>query len=356
MNSSNDNIDELASALPTGYEEAAKEKGAFTRARGVKNPHDLMGIILLYLVRGTSVVNTCIAAKAQNLGNLSAVAFVRHLGKCVGWFSWILENMKTGEIFNYQKPQGYENYQIQLVDASTLVQKGAAAKRFKLHFALNPFAMQSVQYKLTDEKTGESMQNFKVTPQDLFIGDRAYGTIKSMEHVLNSGGNFIFRLKSKAFKIYNDEKQEINVFEKISKATQTEPVEVDCHFKNHKKELQQIKICAVKKSPEAIEKTQKKIIRRESKNQIEISDEAKVMNEYIVVVTSLCMPISKILDMYRIRWQVELYFKRLKSIMDMGDIPCKNENNIMAWLLGKLIVALLVEVKLSQADFSPSGL
>jgi IS4 transposase len=45
---------------------------------------------------------------------------------------------------------------------------------------------------------------------------------------------------------------------------------------------------------------------------------------------------SKVLDIYRYRWQVELYFKRLRSILDFGELPKKIEESIFAWLNGKL--------------------
>ena len=88
-------------------------------------------------------------------------------------------------------------------------------------------------------------------------------------------------------------------------------------------------------------------------------DDTKFMNNYIVVVTSIleCEKVSgkDILDAYRLRWQVELYFKRLKSLLGFGDIPTKTVGNIETWLNAKLVAAILLEITTSQVDFSPSG-
>ncbi len=62
-----------------------------------------------------------------------------------------------------------------------------------------------------------------------------------------------------------------------------------------------------------------------------------------------------ILDIYRFRWQVELYFKRLKSIMDFGELPKRRDGSIMSWLHGKLMVALLLEKMLGKVNISPCG-
>jgi len=118
-----------------------------------------------------------------------------------------------------------------------------------------------------------------------------------------------------------------------------------------------IRICAKQKDPDAIVRTQKKLKRKESKKQFKMSDEAKVFNEYIVVVTNLSDDISakNILEAYRLRWQVEIYFKRLKSILDFGELPKRRPDSVIAWLNGKLMIALLVEILLSKASFSPQG-
>ena len=60
--------------------------------------------------------------------------------------------------------------------------------------------------------------------------------------------------------------------------------------------------------------------------------------------------------LYRARWQIELLFKRLKSIIGLGHLPKHNEQSCMAWLTGKLFVALLVERIYHEAEFfSPWG-
>ena len=52
---------------------------------------------------------------------------------------------------------------------------------------------------------------------------------------------------------------------------------------------------------------------------------------------------AAVLDWYRVRWQVELVFKRFKSITQLGHLPKHDEASAQAWLYGKLFTALLVE-------------
>jgi len=79
------------------------------------------------------------------------------------------------------------------------------------------------------------------------------------------------------------------------------------------------------------------------------------MAKFVVVITALPNAISadEIISLYRLRWQVEIYFKRLKSIIDFGNIPLKREDNTMAWLNGKLMISLLIEQMISEVSFPP---
>jgi transposase len=141
----------------------------------------------------------------------------------------------------------------------------------------------------------------------------------------------------------------------VTQAGEKTPVSFDAYFKDGARNVK-IRICAIKKSAETVLKSDERLKRKESRNQIKLSGDTKFVNNYIVVATSLPENVetAQILEIYRLRWQVELYFKRLKSLLDFGDVPNKKEENIIAWLNGKMVAALLLERLHSQVDFSPS--
>ena len=94
----------------------------------------------------------------------------------------------------------------------------------------------------------------------------------------------------------------------------------------------------------------------ESKKQMKLSDETVFTHSCLFVVTSLPAEISaaEILSCYRLRWQVELVFKRLKPLLQLGSIPTKTEEAGEAWINGKILLSLLTEKYLGDIDFSPS--
>jgi IS4 transposase len=60
-----------------------------------------------------------------------------------------------------------------------------------------------------------------------------------------------------------------------------------------------------------------------------------------------------VLAVYRPRWQTELAFKRLKTLLRMDRIPTHTERASRSWLTAHLIMALLCD-DLSQ-DFLESS-
>ena len=351
------NIEQLMDMMPCGYEEACYETKAIERNRIIKNAHDLMKLCLIYLTQSCSLLEISQYANLLGIGKISDVAFMKKFAKCGEWFKWIIKKIRPSSIIRYEKPKILEKYKLILLDASDVVEKGAAQRTWRLHYAIDIYEMKSEQYKITTNKTGESLTNFSIKPDYLVMGDRIYGTKTGIEHCLNGKGNFIFRIRSKAFKVYAKDGQEIDLLSEIEKTGCETASEYEAYITDSKKERVKLRICVIKKTAEEIEKSRRRINRRDSKKGQKTSEEAKRLNDYIVVITSLPENITaeEILSLYRIRWQVELYFKRLKSLMQFGDIPKKKETSIEAWLNGKLMVALLLEKTIATAaSFSPS--
>jgi IS4 transposase len=99
--------------------------------------------------------------------------------------------------------------------------------------------------------------------------------------------------------------------------------------------------------------------KRASKKQKKLSRTALFLAGYFFVWTDVStetLDAAAVLAWYRCRWQIELYFKRMKSILGLGNLPKRSEDSCRAWLHGKLLVALLLERLLDNAEhFSPWG-
>jgi len=350
------NIEKLLELLPRGYEDACYETKAIERRRNIKSPMDLMKICLIYLSQKCSLLEMSETVYLMGMGKLSDVAFMKRFAHCGEWFRWILERIAPQKIIEYKKPKSMEKYTFVAFDASDITEKGATKRIWRLHYAIDIFTMSSLEYKITDEKTGESLTNFTLKPEYLILGDRAYASKTGIEYCVEQGADFILRIKNKAFKLYNEDRKELILLEKLNEANEEKAIDIDIFMENSRKELVPLRICALKKTAEEIAKAQKRIHRSNSKKQMELSEETAKTHEYIFVITNLPKDIcaDDVLETYRLRWQIELAFKRLKSIMNLGDLPKRKNDGVIAWLHGKLMVALLLEKLLGEMDFSPS--
>ena len=57
--------------------------------------------------------------------------------------------------------------------------------------------------------------------------------------------------------------------------------------------------------------------------------------------------------LYRLRWQIELLFKRLKSLLHLDRLPAKDPALARAWLHAHLLIALLVEACIADEGAFP---
>jgi len=114
----------------------------------------------------------------------------------------------------------------------------------------------------------------------------------------------------------------------------------------------------VRKSRQAAAYARHRLQRMASKQQTPVSAEALEAAQYFFLWTSLTAPWScfQVLQLYRSRWQIELAFKRMKSILGLGHLPKKDPESCRAWLHGKLFTSLLVERLIGAAKtLSPWG-
>jgi hypothetical protein len=104
------------------------------------------------------------------------------------------------------------------------------------------------------------------------------------------------------------------------------------------------RVCAVRKSEIAIRQAQRRLLRKQQQGKSTATAETQEYARYVLVFTTLPsreVTTRQVLDCYRLRWQIELTFKRLKSIVRLGHIPKHDDQSSRAWLYGKLLVALL---------------
>lgn len=343
---------DIMALLPEDYKELCWKTGAMTRHRGIQD-EELLMMLAMYKCSGHTLMEVKNYAKTEFDTDISDVGFMKKFNRCNEWIKSILSEMVDNEVIRYPKPEKLEKYKVLAIDASDVYQKGAVPKAFHLHYAVNLFTLSCDSFKITPQAQGETLKNFDLGKDTIVIADRAYANITGIEYCLENQTDFILRIKNKAFKLFDKDGREVML------STALKDVSEQCSdftlYYQSEKELKPLRFCAVKKTKDEIKAEQKRMKRQESKKQFKFSDDTKITHNYFFVVTSLGNEFTskEIIDLYRLRWQVEMVFKRYKSILGLGSMPTRTEASSEVWLNCKMLMALLIEKIMASADFSP---
>ena len=349
--------DLLTQFLPQGWEDQAYRSGAIQRQRKITSAETLLRLFLIHFADGCSLRETVTRAKQGDIINISDVALLKRLQSSSEWLRWMaLEMLKTKHRFKV--PVYLSDYNVKTVDASVISEPGSTGTDWRLHYCLKLFTLQCDQFMITRQKTGESFTNFKVSKGDLLIGDRAYGYLKGLKHIRQNDGDFLARIRAKAFNIYDSNNKKIKLIRLLKPLPIGQIKELEVYADINAESKFKMRLIALRKDDVKAEESIKRALHEHSKKQRSVNPETLELHRYVILVSSLPDSINsrQIMELYRIRWQIELAFKRLKSIMGIGHLPKKDEKSCSAWLHGKLLEAQLVQAIIDEGQlFSPWG-
>lgn len=350
----------LIKYFPPNWQEKAKELGALKRCRKIPSPAVLLRVLLIHLAEGISFRSTAVYSQEAGLCDIKDTGLTYRLHNAQEWFHWIalglLEQLKTENA-----PDAvFKKFTPRLVDSSMISEPGPTGSQWRLHYCFRLQNLHCDTFEITTQKEGESLCRYSVAPNDLMMGDRNFCKRKGIVHVLDNQGQVLVRYHSLCLPLFNRQGKELSLLPYLRSLTADSIGDLDVWFKHPVNgRLIKGRILAVRKSLEAAEKAKKEIDQDAVKKQRKTRPETYEYAEYIIVFTTLSRHYfsgKELLDMYRYRWQIELVFKRLKSIIGIGHIPKSNPESCKAWLYGKMILALLTELFHREAElFSPWG-
>ena len=344
----------LSSFFPEGWRQKARECGALTRARGIAGPDALLRILLIHIANGCSLAETSLRAEQLGLGQLNPSAVYRRLRSAEEWLRWMAEQMRGSLGFRVPKLA----QRVLAVDATAITEPGSTGTDWRIHYAIDLATLQCHFFLLTDVKGGETWRRFPVMKGDIMLGDRGYANPNGVAHVVEVGGEVVVRLNRKAMPLFDNNGKCLNPVHLARKLKPNQNLEWETWVHANGGEKIRGRLIIVRRSKQAAEYARKKLKQEASKKQKIVTEESLEAAEYFFLWTTLPPSWSRktILQLYRCRWQIELAFKRMKSIMGLGHLPKKDPESCRAWLHGKLFTSLLVERMIGAAKtFSPWG-
>jgi hypothetical protein len=353
-----DHWPEVQAHLPAGFdlERTARERGAFTRARQIKDAATLLRLALAYGGWGMSLRETCAWAEVAGVASLSDPSLIERLCKAAPWLGDIVAAL-IGE--QAKLPTGrWAGYRLRALDATSICEPGADRTTWRLHVGYDLASGQVDHIELTDVHGAENLQRLKYRPGDIVLGDRGYARPRDLRPVIEDGAHFIVRTGWNSLRFMHPDGSAFDLFAALAAQTEQEgEVSVRIDEGRDVNEPLILRLVIRRKSPEQAEAEQKRLIKEAKKRGRQPDPRSLEAAKYILLLTSLppdTFPPADVLALYRFRWQLELAFKRMKSLAGLDALAAKKPELARAWIYARLIVFLIAEQSAGQVpDSSP---
>lgn len=351
----------LLSLLPSEGEldRTARETRAIVRRRGVASASALLRLSLAYGFCGLTLRQTAAWAQVAKVAEVSDVALLKRLRAAADWLGLLL-GIKLAE--RAPPPLGRSSYRLRLLDATAISRPGSTGTDWRIHLGFDLARMAIDHIELTDASGGETMSRFQMKPGQIVICDRGYAHRKGLKSAADAGAHFIVRINWQNLPLKTPEGRDFDLIAFLRNLPDAAPAQnavlVAPSARDRIRALP-ARLVAVRKSEAAAEASRAKVLRENGKKGRAVDPRSLETAGYVFVLTSLpsqALPASDVLELYRFRWQVELTFKRLKSLLQLSALPARDPPLARSFLYAKLLAALLLEDFTDRfLAFSPWG-
>jgi hypothetical protein len=342
----------LTEFLPRDWREQARKTGALRRARGIANADCLLRLILMHTATGLSLRQTVTRAREQSIANISDVALLKRLRSSEAWLRGLTSRMtEIGETEIVQRLCSQRR--VRVVDATTIQEHGGAGTDWRVHYTMCLPDLSCDFFELTDEDGGETYRRIPVKPLDLILADRGYSNAAGVSAVRDAEGDVLVRWNSFSFPLETEDNHPFEALKELSKLPKRGAREWAVSFRHGRKKYTG-RLCALRRNVLATEQAQKKVRQKAAKKLKQPGEQALKLAAFVMVFTTLNRDVldsQEVLEMYRVRWQIELRFKHLKSLLGLGCLPKYDDQSCRAWIQAKLLCGLLIERLMREAKF-----
>lgn len=332
--------------------DVAYATGAFVRRREIQSPVEMLQLLCTWSVAGASLRETAALAAEAGMADVSNVALIKRFKRAGDWLGVLLADV-LGQV---ERPSG-ATLRLRVVDASSITRDGGRGTDARLHLSLDLATHRIDHLELTDNRAGESLERFVFKAGDVVLADRGYAHRGGLASVARTGAHFIVRMPWSNVPLEAPDGTPVDLLGTLRTLGEATPEEQAVQFRAPDGELLPCRLVAIRLSEPAAAVARQRAL-KERKKHGAIDPRTLEAAGYVFVLTNLPQEISaaSVLQLYDFRWQVEMKFKTLKSVLHLGDLHVRTPELIRVYITAKLLVALLVDKLIAAADsFSPWG-
>jgi hypothetical protein len=333
---------------------SARASGAFRRARGFDDAVDLLRMVLAYCLGDKGLRLTAAWGASVGLADVSNVALLKRLRNCGDWLAVLV-----GRALAKSAPEHARGRLIRIVDGTTVPKAGGAGSRNRLWRIHSAFDLPSERFgffELTDEAGGETLDRVPVVAGEIRIADRAYLQPDRIATVLGAGADVIIRAGWKSARWRDRHGAPLDLMDALRSAGRRGRIDQQVELARKSGSPVVMRLVAIKKPADGAAMARRKARREAQRGGHRLSPETLAAADWVILVTSLtpeAFSADDILALYRLRWRIELAFKRLKSLVGLRGPPGSDARSARPYLLAHLLLILLLEPFVDELEDSP---
>jgi hypothetical protein len=344
----------ICSYLPPDYRELADEhrqvQTQFGNAK-IQTADDLLRLLLLHVGADLPLRQT-VALMAEAGG--PAVSHVRLHKKLFRAMPYLRALVRSMVSTTPADPERWAGYEVVAVDASAVCSPGAENADARLHVQMRLTDLDFLNVRVEGLEVGESFKRFHWQPGQLAVGDRGYCNPPGIRSVVAQGADVLVRVNRGALPLSTPNGEPIDLMAWLRSLEGHRASERDVVVSDVKGAQDDVygRLVAMRLPVAQAEKARARLAREHGSKVSALDREAAA---YVVLFTTVAksrLDARRCLELYRLRWQIELLFKRWKSLCGFDRLPNYLDETITAWLYAKVLLALLMQ-RMGVSALSP---
>lgn len=334
-------FEEIIQGLSEEERKKAREFKAFARGRKIKTVEQLLRVVLLYCGLDQSAREVA-GVMSLLYEPITEQAILERMRGCGAWLKAMVM-----ELVKVEAGVSWEGRRISVVDATTVNGPGAKGSENRIHVRMELASLEFLEIHVTDNKTGETLKNFRFEKGEVGIGDRGYSQAEGILEVKEQEAEVVVRLNPHSLPVYNEAGEKIDLAAVLKDQNPETIHTIKVEIRDRKGDRKAVAyVHAYRLGTKAAEQARRKCRKRSSKRKSTVAEATLLLAEFVLIITTLPpeeLSAEAVLKLYRCRWQVELAFKKWKSVLNVDALRAKQGSALaQVWLYGKLLYALLV--------------
>jgi hypothetical protein len=346
----------IARLLPRGWQQAARDTGAFSRARGLAGPGPLLRALLFHAVSNGTLRSSVAQLRKAKIVALTDEAFRQRLRASADWLAWVAQRLARR---HQRRTPDLRGLRPRAIDSTTIQNPSSQGTQWRLHYTLDLLTLDCDWHQLTDAHGSELLERAKVRPGDVLLADRNFLRPAGVRAVRDAQAHVLVRLRWTHPALLDERRRPLRALSRARTLRVGEAGDWPATLVEPDGPGLVGRVVIVKLPLPLARRAQRKAEKQARKKGKRVDPRSLEAARYVMLFTTLPSEVidcEGVLEWYRFRWQIELGFKRLKQLLKLGKLPHSDPGLARAWILAKVVVALLLETLYRQAEtLSPWG-